>query len=143
MSGLTKAELAECQNEGRMAWKDMTDATKALMLRHYHAMQFWNIGESRWTDVCWSEGDNGIGSIAYRLSPDAPTVDAAPPPLPVEPKPTLGVMPRKLWLEARACDLARAVYERSKLGGGLDADVAGWADELAAVVREVREMNAD
>jgi hypothetical protein len=34
MRGLMKAGLAACRNEGRVAWRDMDDETKALMMRH-------------------------------------------------------------------------------------------------------------
>ena len=53
---------------------------------------------------------------------------------PEQQRPPSGVMPRALWLEARACDLARAIHEH--LQRGHQELVPAWVSELQQVLAE-------
>lgn len=126
MNGLTKAEKAACQNEGRVAWRDMDSRSQDVMLKHRAWLEVWYESDREWKPSMARADGKPCHSDAYRLSPDAPTVDDAP---------TLGVMPRKLWLENRVCELALAV-ERRVRDIGRDGTVADWAAEMADVAKE-------
>lgn len=56
-------------------------------------------------------------------------------------KPPVGVMPRHLWLEARALDLGRALYEYTKAGRLPDAAklMRTWSRELDDLLLQIHE----
>lgn len=50
-----------------------------------------------------------------------------------EEKPPLGIMPRQIWLEKRASEIARALHENIEAGRW--GRVRGWANELTETLQ--------